>query len=213
MTTCSDCENDLSSEADDCPHCGRPSEEAKAPPAHRSRTRTLLSILALLVLIGSVGAESETSAGPSSQPGQKLRQASHDPSSSTTLYASASALNVRLAPRADGELTNRIYRQSSVQVYEHRDGWARISKYYDGDVEGLSGQVARWVSASYLSKKRPADLPQPKLKSDPRIEGLPHVGMFGLTEKDVTILHRAANSAPSLVGDIANPVDITPRKN
>jgi hypothetical protein len=34
-------------------------------------------------------------------------------------------------------------------------GWARISKYYDGSVEGASGRVARWVSADYLSPTKP----------------------------------------------------------
>ena len=107
-------------------------------------------------------------------------------------YITASTLNVRLAPSSRGKITNRLYRQNRVDVLEVRGGWARISKYYDGRTEDLSGQVARWVSAAHLSKRRPADLPQPKISADSRINGLPKVGENGLTKMDVIIIHRGA---------------------
>jgi len=107
-------------------------------------------------------------------------------------YVTAPTVNVRLAPNANAKITNRLYRQNRVDVLELRDGWARISRYYDGRVEGLSGDVARWVSASHLSQHRPPDLAQPNLPDDPRIGGIPEVGESGLTESDVLILHRGA---------------------
>jgi len=107
-------------------------------------------------------------------------------------YVTAAKLNVRLAPSKNAKITNKIYRQNRVDVMEVRGGWARISRYYDGEVEGLPGKVARWVTTVYLSKQRPADKPQPKLVNDPRIEGLPKVGEYGLTKKDVLILRRGA---------------------
>jgi hypothetical protein len=114
------------------------------------------------------------------------------PSEPGSYYVTASTLNVRLAPNANAKITNRIYRQSRVDVLEFSNSWARISRYYDGQVEGLSGEVARWVAASHLSEQRPTDLAQPKLPADPRIGGIPKVGQGGLTERDVVILHRGA---------------------
>lgn len=110
-----------------------------------------------------------------------------------TYYVTTLTLNVRLAPDANARITNKLHRQQLVEVYEVRNGWARISRYYDGEVEGLTGQVAEWVAARYLSTYRPPDLPQPQLPQDPRIQGLPKVGESGLTERDVRILYRAAH--------------------
>ncbi len=107
-------------------------------------------------------------------------------------YVTAPTLNVRLAPSSNAKITNRLYRQNQVNVLETSNGWVRISKYYDGRVEGRSGSVARWVAANHLSKRRPADLPQPRLDHNSKINGIPKVGQGGLTEKDVVILHRGA---------------------
>ena len=107
-------------------------------------------------------------------------------------YVTAPALNERLAPSKNAKVTNKIYRQQRVDVMELRDGWARVSSYYNGQVEGVPGKAARWVAAAYLSKQRPADRPQPKLGKDPRIQGIPKVGEYGLTKTDVLVLHRGA---------------------
>jgi hypothetical protein len=63
---------------------------------------------------------------------------------------------------------------------------------YDGRIEGKSGQVARWIRADMLGDTKPLAQPQPALSSDSRIQGIPSVGMGGLTERDVMILHAAA---------------------
>jgi hypothetical protein len=107
-------------------------------------------------------------------------------------YVTATSLNERLAPNSSAHVTNKLYRQQRVEVFEVRDGWARVSPYYDGSVEGVAGKVARWVGAAYLAPKRPEDLPQAKIGTDPRIE-LPSVGDYGLTATDVKILNRAAH--------------------
>lgn len=70
-------------------------------------------------------------------------------------FVTADHLNVRLSPSANGKLTNKLSFGARVDVEEVRSGWARISKYYDGSVEGLNGTVARWVSAKYLSATKP----------------------------------------------------------
>ena len=107
-------------------------------------------------------------------------------------YVTAPAVEVRLGPDRQSKATNRLYRQNRVDVVEIRNGWARISKYYDGRAEGVPGNVARWVLTQHLSAERPSDLSQPKVPHDPRISGLPKVGQGGLTEADVVILHRGA---------------------
>jgi hypothetical protein len=98
----------------------------------------------------------------------------------------------RLGPARNAKITNTLYRQQRVEVYEFRGEWARVSKFYSGEVEGISGTVARWIATSSLSKERPKDLPQPKIVDDSRIGGLPEVGDGGLTERDIQILHAAA---------------------
>lgn len=70
-------------------------------------------------------------------------------------YVNSDSLNVRLAPNIQGKKTNTLYKRQKVDVYEISDGWARISDYYDGSLEGLHGQVARWVYGEYLSKNKP----------------------------------------------------------
>ncbi len=72
-------------------------------------------------------------------------------------YVTSSSLNVRLAPNINGKATSVIYKRQKVTVFEMKDGWARVSRYYDGRVEGESRSVARWVFAKYLSKTRPKE--------------------------------------------------------
>ena len=116
------------------------------------------------------------------------------PSGSSAYYVKENVLEVRLAPSSNGTVTNRIYRQQKVEVFEIRGEWARVSNYYDGTVEGKTGQVARWVLATGLSSSQIADLPQPTISQDPRIarDAFPKVGQNGLTAYDVQLLHKGA---------------------
>jgi hypothetical protein len=107
-------------------------------------------------------------------------------------YVTADSLNVRLAPDSKAKITNKLYRQQKLYVFEVKGEWARISKYYSGATEIVSGEVARWVSAKYLSNFLPKDKKQPNIANDPRIKGIPKVGEYGATEKDVEILYAAA---------------------
>lgn len=111
-----------------------------------------------------------------------------------TYYVKESVLEERLAPNVDGSVTNRIYTRQKVEVYEVKNGWARVSKFYDGAVEGKKGQIARWVLSSGLSSSQPAELPQTTLPSDPRIakDAFPKAGQSGLTEQDVELLNKGA---------------------
>jgi hypothetical protein len=98
----------------------------------------------------------------------------------------------RLGPSNKAKVTNTLDRQQVLEVFERRDGWARVSPYYDGSVEGLNGQVARWVPNRALSKTRPKDLAQPNISDDPRVAGIAKVGEGGLTQRDVEVLHAVA---------------------
>ncbi|MGH9173058.1 MAG: SH3 domain-containing protein, partial [Vicinamibacterales bacterium] len=91
-----------------------------------------------------------------------------------------------------------LYRQQLVEVFEVRGDWARISKYYDATVEGvvarnLGKEVARWVAHEHLVRERPDELAQPQFDPslmDSRIDGIPKVGQYGLSQIDVERLHK-----------------------
>ena len=103
------------------------------PPIELGRIRTFILISALLGM-------TQVMAG-ATEPG--------------TFYVTADTLNVRLSPSPSGKVTNRLDRGTRVEVLEVKSGWARVSRYYDGSLEGLSGQVARWVAAGHLDPSPP----------------------------------------------------------
>ena len=70
---------------------------------------------------------------------------------------SADSLNVRLAASETGKITDKLYQQEKVEVFEVSNGWARISEYFDVEIDGRTSKVARWVSAAHLSAQRPAE--------------------------------------------------------
>jgi hypothetical protein len=69
----------------------------------------------------------------------------------------ADSLNVRLAANETGKITDKMHQQEKVEVFEVTRGWARISEYFDAEINGQSSKVARWVSAAHLSAQRPAE--------------------------------------------------------
>jgi hypothetical protein len=76
--------------------------------------------------------------------------------SAELFFVTAGTLNVRLAANSSGSVASKLHRGQEVEVFEVDEGWARISDYFDGEPAGLSGNVARWVSAAHLSAKPPA---------------------------------------------------------
>lgn len=109
-------------------------------------------------------------------------------------YVKNISVKVRLSPDSNGKITNTIYRRQAVDVMELQNGWARVSDYYDGQIEGKSGNLARWIPYNSLAKKRPQKLKLRKfmVEKPHRIDGIPKVGQHGLTERDVQILYAAA---------------------
>ncbi len=103
-----------------------------------------------------------------------------------------------LAPDGSSPVTNTIYMGQRVEVYETRDGWTRVSKYYDGRLEqptlqmkGEPIQVARWVESKSLGVTRPAPAASLNIPEDTRIQ-LTRAPGNGLNQRDVLILHAAA---------------------
>ena len=85
-------------------------------------------------------------------------------------YVTSERLNVRLLPNERGKITNVLYKRDKIEVFEVSDnGWARISQFYDGAVEGVSGLVARWVFAKYLSPNRPPEDKVPNVFKDDKL--------------------------------------------
>jgi len=72
-----------------------------------------------------------------------------------TYYVTSNRLNERLEPSKNGKITNTLDKGQKVKVYDVVNGWARITEWYDGIVEGQNKAVARWVFAMYLSKNKP----------------------------------------------------------
>ena len=62
-------------------------------------------------------------------------------------YVISSKLNVRLSANKTGKITNTLYKRQKVEVFELQNGWARVSQYYDGAVEGLhrSSYFGTWT--------------------------------------------------------------------
>ncbi|MCZ2723713.1 SH3 domain-containing protein [Marinomonas sp. 15G1-11] len=92
-------------------------------------------------------------------------------------YVSSQGLNVRLAAGGDGKLVNTLPQNETVVVFEVQNGWARISEYFNGQAEGISGDVAHWVFARFLTaselqknKQPPSDTSQENETSNPTKE-------------------------------------------
>jgi hypothetical protein len=75
--------------------------------------------------------------------------------SAELFFVTAQTLNVRLAANTSGSVASKLHHGQEVEVFEVDKGWARISEYFDGGSDGLSGNVARWVAATHLSAKPP----------------------------------------------------------
>ncbi len=121
-----------------------------------------------IVAIGVIGQEPKTEAG-------KQEQAA-TPVSSKKLWVTSERLNRRTCPSTDCGVVGQYFFRGAADDFERRNGWVRVSKYYDAACldgrsqyvdsgnnqcvpkNGISeGKFAEWVSASYLSEKRPPD--------------------------------------------------------
>jgi hypothetical protein len=115
-------------------------------------------------------------------------------------YVASDVLNVRLCPATTCPITNRIYRQQKVEVFEIRGEWARITEYYDAASERLEfpqlseETVARWVIQRALSKSRLTDVEFKRAEElDPRVQGIPKAGENGISAQESELMGKYAN--------------------
>jgi hypothetical protein len=112
---------------------------------------------------------------------------------STKKFVVTEIAEERLAPDAGAVVFNEVYRGQVVKVYETRNGWARVSKYFDGRVADTSGEVACWIACECLASERPPASKALNIPQDPRILYLERAPGYNLNERDVLILHAAAH--------------------
>ncbi len=200
LRKCQECGKEVSDRARACIGCGVP---------FKRRSSTLGNLLALTFIgvfaLVAVPRLKNGAGGPKSAsardaaitrrmpaaPQQAVAEADGAPGGAR-YYVIEDRVAERLAPEATATSTNHIYRGQAVQVYEVKDGWARVSPFYEGRVEGTSGQVARWVQSSSLRAEPPPAPSELSIADDPRIVGLTRSAGHGLDERDILILHAAA---------------------
>lgn len=119
--------------------------------------------------------------------------------SERTMFVTGDNLNVRVCASGDCCIARRLNRNEQVPVFEQKDGWARISVFYDPEAEPqcrtTDGLIAQWVAARFLSFTPPAGYdPNEWFGSlgDKRIRGVPKVGDYGLTRRDIELIRRYA---------------------
>lgn len=75
-----------------------------------------------------------------------------EPTETGFYYVDSALLDVRLGPNLDAPVSNRLKKGQKIKVFDVENGWARISEYYDGSIEGQPGKVAMWVNYLNISK-------------------------------------------------------------
>lgn len=92
------------------------------------------------------------------------------------MWVATDRLNRRTCPSTECGVVGQLFFRESAVVIEQRDGWARISKFYDASCSGgrsayvdkgnaacspengiVDGQFAEWVSMEHLVADRPQD--------------------------------------------------------
>ena len=81
-----------------------------------------------------------------------------------TYIVDAKKLNVRIAPNTKGQIVTSLTKGKEVYVYETKGTYARISEYFSGSGYGVSGSVAQWISADYLTLKKVSNLSKESTK-------------------------------------------------
>jgi hypothetical protein len=156
LKKCAGCGAEISKKAKACPHCGNPS-------AKRTSLITWFVLFLFLAIVYNMGTE-DTKRVSSHQDQVIDVEKPKQIISSKTYFSTVEILNVRLEPNKKGSITSSIYENQQVNVYEIKQGWGRVSEYYNGDVEGKTGMVARWVFMKHLSKNPPIEKESDKTK-------------------------------------------------
>jgi hypothetical protein len=140
---CKGCGNQISKKSQSCPKCGEPNI--------RTHWFTWLVLILFIFFLKSILSSPEKSYTQQ----KKIITNEQIKSKKNIYYVISNKLNVRLGANKTSLITNILYKGQKLKVFEIKNGWARISHYYDGKVEGTSGNIARWVFTKYLSIRCP----------------------------------------------------------
>jgi hypothetical protein len=170
LTKCKECGAKVSTKAESCPACG-------APVKKKPRQYGCFSLIVVLTVL-FVGLSQVLDSGPSSvsRPTQTSTPARPSSPPGETYWVTSDRLNRRTCPSTDCGVVGVLMFRERAGVFESRDGWARVTKYYNAACENgksrfvdsgnssctpdngvNNGQFAEWVSMSLLSKTRPPD--------------------------------------------------------
>lgn len=142
----------------------------------RQPSNPLAAIVGLLVIGGfAVWLMSGQQGPPAPRPAEPVSQVLQSPPPGM-LWVSAQRLLRYTCPATDCGIVGNFYYREGVEPLETRDGWIRVSRYYDAScVNGRSeyvdtgdadcvrdngivdGQFAEWVEKSSLTSTQPAD--------------------------------------------------------
>jgi hypothetical protein len=127
---------------------------------------SMLGAIALTMLLSSCGS------APTESPAQEAQEAD-DPNKS---WVTSEGLDRHTCPSEKCGIVGRLFFREAATPLEQKNGWSRISKYYDAACENgrskyvdkgnancvksngiADGKFAEWVRSEKLSKQRPAD--------------------------------------------------------
>lgn len=91
-------------------------------------------------------------------------------------WVASERLNRRTCPASNCGIVGQYFYREGVQIIEERNGWARVTKYYDASCNNgkseyvdtgnascsvsngiKNGKFAEWISLKHIARKRPAD--------------------------------------------------------
>jgi hypothetical protein len=98
------------------------------------------------------------------------------PAIAQQMWVTSDTLNRRTCPGTHCGAVGKLFFRESATIYERRNGWGRVSKYYDASCVGgrseyvdsgnaacdpsngiVDGKFAEWISIEFVSADRPAD--------------------------------------------------------
>ena len=129
---------------------------------------------ALLALLAACSGDKSATAEP--PPPRRPLGETTTVETSYQYWVTSDRLNRRTCPSTDCGVVGQFFFREGTDVFEERDGWARVSRYYDAfcvngrseyvdsgdsrcDPENgiVDGNFAEWVATDFISANRPSD--------------------------------------------------------
>lgn len=166
---CPHCAETIKRDARVCKHCGREIKESSAG--------LLLTIVGILAVVFAIGSVTKSCRAPESSTQKDVATAANATSSNASaMWVTAERIDRHTCPSKKCGVVGTFDFREPAAVAETKDGWARVSRYYDASCRSgrsefvetgnaecvrangiLDGQFAEWVEAKNLSSTRPSD--------------------------------------------------------